>query len=124
MNRSVALKILNLNKKASFEDAKKAYRKLAKKYHPDVVEKNSSMEKDAESKMKDINLALGHQNYSRLRFGIGNDYPRGSQAHYVLSPWDDAEKESLSPRIELAVEIIQSFGIRGVANTMNEFNNR
>ncbi len=74
--------------------------------------------------LKDINLALGHQNYSRLRFGIGNDYPRGSQAHYVLSPWDDAEKESLSPRIELAVEIIQSFGIRGVANTMNEFNNR
>ena len=74
--------------------------------------------------LKDINLALGHQNYSRLRFGIGNDYPRGAQAHYVLSPWDDVEKESLVPRIDLSIEIIQSFGVRGVENTMNEYNNR
>jgi len=58
MDKITALKILNLDTKASFEDAKKAYRILAKKYHPDVVVKNSSIEKDAESKMKDINLAF------------------------------------------------------------------
>jgi len=52
MDKITALKILNLDTKASFEDAKKAYRILAKKYHPDVVVKNSSIEKDAESKMK------------------------------------------------------------------------
>jgi DnaJ-class molecular chaperone len=57
MDKKNALKILNLGTKASFEDAKKSYRDLAKKYHPDVVVKNSSLEKDAESKMKDINLA-------------------------------------------------------------------
>jgi len=74
--------------------------------------------------LKDINLILGHQNYPRLRFGIGNNYPRGAQAHYVLSPWDDDEKTQLPERIELAIEIIKSFGTVGVANTMNEFNNR
>ncbi len=58
MDKGIALKILNLDVKASFEDAKKAYRDLAKKYHPDVVEKNCSLETNAESKMKDINLAF------------------------------------------------------------------
>ena len=74
--------------------------------------------------LKDINLAIGHQNYARLRFGIGDDFPRGAQAHYVLSPWDDNEKEQLPERIKLAVEIIQSFGTIGVAQTMSQYNNR
>ena len=74
--------------------------------------------------LKDINLALGHQKYSRLRFGIGNDYPRGAQAHYVLSPWEDEEKKQLPERIELGIEMIQSFGTIGVAQTMSQYNNR
>ncbi len=74
--------------------------------------------------LKDINLAIGHQNYARLRFGIGNDYPKGAQAHYVLSPWEDDEKEQLPERIELAIEMIKSFGTVGVAHTMSAFNNR
>ncbi len=74
--------------------------------------------------LKDINLAIGHQNYTRLRFGIGNDYPKGAQAHYVLSPWEDDEKEQLPERIELAIEMIKSFGTVGVAHTMSAFNNR
>ena len=74
--------------------------------------------------LKDINLALGHQNYARLRFGIGDDYPKGAQAHYVLSPWTDEEKVHLRPRIELAIEAIKSFGTVGITNTMNEYNNK
>ena len=74
--------------------------------------------------IKYINFTLGHQNYARLRFGIGDDYPKGAQAHYVLSPWTDEEKKQLPPRIELAIEAIKSFGVVGIANTMNEFNNR
>jgi PTH1 family peptidyl-tRNA hydrolase len=74
--------------------------------------------------LKDINLALGHQNYARLRFGIGNDYPRGAQAHYVLSPWEDDEKKQLPERIDLAIEMIQSYGTIGVAQTMSQYNNR
>lgn len=45
-------KIMGVSKTASDDDIKRAYRKLARKYHPDV-----SKEKDAESQFKDINEA-------------------------------------------------------------------
>lgn len=45
--------ILGVNKTASEDEIKKAYRKLAKKYHPDV----NSGDKEAESKFKEINEA-------------------------------------------------------------------
>ncbi|MDA3855769.1 MAG: molecular chaperone DnaJ [Candidatus Woesearchaeota archaeon] len=46
--------ILGIEKGASKEDIKKAYKKLAKKYHPDI-----SKEANAETKFKEINEAAG-----------------------------------------------------------------
>ncbi|MEA2106162.1 MAG: aminoacyl-tRNA hydrolase [Bacteroidota bacterium] len=74
--------------------------------------------------LRDISIMLGNQNYPRLRFGIGDNYPKGAQAHYVLSPWNEEEKKILPERIETAIEMIKSFGVIGIENTMNEFNNR
>ncbi|MDK2979274.1 MAG: peptidyl-tRNA hydrolase, family [Bacteroidales bacterium] len=74
--------------------------------------------------LRDISIMLGNQNYPRLRFGIGDNYPKGAQAHYVLSPWNEEEKKILPERIETAIEMIKSFGVMGVEHTMNEFNNR
>ncbi len=52
MNRTEALKILELPDNASEDEIKKKFRKLAAKYHPDV-----NKDPDAESKFKQINAA-------------------------------------------------------------------
>lgn len=73
--------------------------------------------------LKHIQDLIG-QNYPRLRFGIGNDFPRGSQVQYVLDDFSDEEKQQLPGRFETAVDIIRSFCLSGVNETMNLYNNR
>ena len=55
--RSRKLAVLGLKATASLKDIKKAYRKLAKKYHPDRNTKSAKIEKLATEKMAEINLA-------------------------------------------------------------------
>jgi len=74
--------------------------------------------------LKNITEVLGHQNYARLRFGIGNDFNTGRQVDYVLGEWTDDEKKVLPGRMDICSEIIQSFATIGVQRTMNLFNNR
>ena len=45
--------VLGINKSASDDEIKKAYRKLAKKYHPDL----NQGDKSAEQKFKEVNEA-------------------------------------------------------------------
>lgn len=58
MDRIKACAILKIDAGASLEEAKKAYRSLAKKYHPDVIDESSCQDTDPDMKMKDINLAF------------------------------------------------------------------
>jgi PTH1 family peptidyl-tRNA hydrolase len=74
--------------------------------------------------LKNINLVLNTQNYIRFRFGISDEFKKGKQVDYVLGEWDDAEKLVLSERLELASEIIKSFGTAGLENTMTTFNGK
>lgn len=74
--------------------------------------------------LKDINLVLGTQNYARLRFGIGNDYPKGKQADYVLSPFSKEEETTLQERLDLACQVVKSFAAVGPKFTMTQFNNK
>ncbi|MFV8379906.1 aminoacyl-tRNA hydrolase [Flavobacterium sp. LB3R33] len=74
--------------------------------------------------LKNINLVLNTQNYTRFRFGISDEFKKGKQVDYVLGEWDDAEKLALSERLELASEIIKSFGTAGLENTMTTFNGK
>ena len=57
MTRYEALKIFNLSENFTENELKKAYRTLAKKYHPDNFSKNSFEQKQAQEKMKEINEA-------------------------------------------------------------------
>ncbi len=74
--------------------------------------------------LSDIIDSLGISNFARLRFGIGDDYPRGFQSQYVLGKWTPEEMELIGPKIETCCEMVLSFGLQGVARTMNEFNRR
>ncbi|MFW5644841.1 MAG: aminoacyl-tRNA hydrolase [Bacteroidota bacterium] len=69
-----------------------------------------------------ITQILGTNDFPRLRFGIGNDFPKGQQVDYVLGKWTEEEARELSERIDLACEIILSFGTIGIEYTMTQFN--
>ncbi|MCL2074124.1 MAG: aminoacyl-tRNA hydrolase [Marinilabiliaceae bacterium] len=74
--------------------------------------------------LKNIQEILGHNNFARLRFGIGNNFSQGRQMDYVLGPWLDDETAALPERITQAVEIIKSYLTIGTEKTMNLFNNK
>lgn len=74
--------------------------------------------------LKNINLMLNTNQYTRFRFGISDEFKKGKQVDYVLGDWDDAEKTALPERLETASEIIKSFGTAGLENTMTTFNGK
>lgn len=74
--------------------------------------------------LKSIEQALGTQQYARLRFGIGNDFPRGRQVDYVLSPFDDEELMELPSLIKRAEDMCQSFIHIGPELTMTNWNKK
>jgi len=74
--------------------------------------------------LKDIQNILNTNVYSRLRFGIGDEFKRGKQVNYVLSEWTDEESDRLSERSEKSIEIIRSFVTIGAERTMSAFNNK
>jgi PTH1 family peptidyl-tRNA hydrolase len=73
--------------------------------------------------LKSIQEALGTSDYPKLRFGIGNNYPKGMQAQFVLNKWNKEEEPVVKLKIEKSAEAIEAFATTGLANTMNNFNN-
>jgi PTH1 family peptidyl-tRNA hydrolase len=67
---------------------------------------------------------LESTDFSRIRFGIGNNFAKGRQVDYVLGRWDAEETKVLIPRVKEAVEMIKSFVLIGPERTMNFFNKR
>ena len=74
--------------------------------------------------LKSITESLGSADYARLRFGIGNDYPKGFQVDYVLGEWSKEERKVLNERIDVAVEAVRAFGTVGIERTMNAYNGK
>jgi len=68
--------------------------------------------------------SIGHSNFPRLRFGIGNDFRRGYQSDFVLGRWSAEESDIVDERIDLAIEMIKSFVSIGPQRTMTAFNNK
>jgi len=73
--------------------------------------------------LKSIQELLGTNQYPRLRFGIGNNFPKGRQVDYVLGKWADNELPLVKQKIEKSVEIIEAIASIGIERTMNNYNN-
>lgn len=72
--------------------------------------------------LKDIQECIQTTTYNRFRFGVGADFGKGRQIDYVLGEWNDEERKSLTERLEKSAQLIISFVLSGVKNTMNRFN--
>jgi PTH1 family peptidyl-tRNA hydrolase len=72
--------------------------------------------------LKDIQAVLGTTEYPKLRFGIGNNYPKGQQVDFVLGKWNAEEDPLVKMKIDKCVGVIESFSTIGLERTMNEIN--
>lgn len=72
--------------------------------------------------LRDIQNTLGTDKYPKLRFGIGNNYPKGLQAEFVLGRWLNSELVTVQLKIQKCIEVIESFAAVGIDQTMNEVN--
>ena len=74
--------------------------------------------------LKSIAEALGTAEYPKLRFGIGNNFPKGHQSDFVLGKWRKEEEPLVKLKIDGAVDAIEIFGTQGITTAMNQVNNK
>ncbi|RAU84462.1 aminoacyl-tRNA hydrolase [Pontibacter arcticus] len=74
--------------------------------------------------LKHIEQTLGHNNYPRLRFGVGDSFHAGKQVDYVLGKFSDDEQIDLQTLIEKSADASLAFGTIGLERTMNQFNTK
>lgn len=74
--------------------------------------------------LKNIQSTINTTEYPRLRFGIGNNYPKGMQVEFVLSKWFKEDIPLIKFKIEKSAEIIENFAINGIERTMSMFNKK
>jgi len=72
--------------------------------------------------LSDIERALGHQNYPRLRFGIDRRFQSGQQSDYVLGKWSAEETMLVQLSIERAKAGVLLWVFQGLARAMNTVN--
>jgi PTH1 family peptidyl-tRNA hydrolase len=74
--------------------------------------------------LKDIQDKLNTTQYSRLRFGISDEFYKVRQVDYVLGQWNTDELTELEERLQTINKLIESFVMVGIDNTMNAYNGK
>ncbi len=72
--------------------------------------------------LKNIAEQLGTPNYARLRFGVGNDFPKGGQIDFVLGKFPSEEREKLPEVLQRAADAVRTYCLAGPDIAMNRFN--
>ena len=73
--------------------------------------------------LKSIEETLETTDYPRLRFGVGNTFPRGMQVEYVLGKWLISELPLVKLKLVKTVEAVEAFVLAGIDTAMNQYNN-
>lgn len=74
--------------------------------------------------LKHIAQMLGTQQYNRLKFGIGNDFPRGGQIDFVLGRFNPEDEKLVDERALVACDAIRAYALSGMAFAMNHYNGK
>ena len=74
--------------------------------------------------LKNIESCMMTQNYARIKFGIGNEFPRGAQVDFVLGKFSDEDNKIIEEKLDYAGEMIKSFCLQGIDRTMNQYNKK
>lgn len=74
--------------------------------------------------LRHITQILGTQQYARLRFGIGNDFPRGGQIDFVLGNFSEEDLKQMDERLKAAGEAIKNYALSGLQFAMNHCNRK
>jgi PTH1 family peptidyl-tRNA hydrolase len=72
--------------------------------------------------LRDIQATLQTDAYPKLRFGIGNNFPKGMQTDFVLGHWFKEEIPLVALKIQKCTEIIENFAAMGIEKTMSLVN--
>lgn len=72
--------------------------------------------------LKSIQEHLGTDNFPKLRFGIGNNFPKGRQVDFVLGKWTSEEWPLVVKKVNNCVELIETYSQVGIEQTMNLYN--
>lgn len=74
--------------------------------------------------LKSIESCMMTQNYARIKFGIGNDFPKGAQCDFVLGRFSEEDERIISEKLDYVGEMIKSFCLQGLERTMNQYNKK
>jgi PTH1 family peptidyl-tRNA hydrolase len=88
----------------------------------DVVRVRAAGSDAGHNGLKNIQLMLTTDQYPRLRFGIGNQYPKGQQIDFVLGHWTPGELPVVKEKLLKCIDIIECFAAQGIVKTMNLYN--
>ena len=74
--------------------------------------------------LRHIAQVLGTEAYNRLRFGIGNDFPRGTQVDFVLSRFTPEEETLVNEKALVACDAVKAFALCGMQFAMCNYNGK
>lgn len=74
--------------------------------------------------LKNIASCMMTQDYPRIKFGIGNEFPKGTQVDFVLGQFSDEDNRIINEKLDYVGEMIKSFCLQGLDRTMNQYNKK